>query len=111
MDFSKGLMAASTKPLILSVLKRGDSYGYQIIQNVKKLTGGTLKWSDGMVYPVLHRMEKEGFITSEWQGKPGEKLRKYYSITERGKQELIVEKEQWNFLHGVLSKFWEQSLT
>jgi DNA-binding PadR family transcriptional regulator len=57
---SKALIAASTKPLILSILLNGENYGYQIIQSVKRISGGQLEWSDGMLYPVLHRLEKDG---------------------------------------------------
>jgi len=103
---SKGLMAASTKPLILSILKEGKSYGYLIIQKVKDLSGGTLEWSDGMLYPVLHRLEKEGYIESEWIISENGRKRKYYSLTELGKLELITEKENWLSVQAVLAKLW-----
>ncbi len=108
-NFSKGLMAASTKPLILTILKKGDNYGYQIIQEVKELSGGTMEWSDGMLYPVLHRLEKEGLLRSHWQLSEEGRRRKYYSITELGKEELIKEKEQWSQIHEVLIKLWGPS--
>ena len=57
---SKNLMAASTKPLILAILARGEIYGYQIIQRVIEISGGTLEWSEGMLYPVLHRLDGAG---------------------------------------------------
>jgi PadR family transcriptional regulator PadR len=103
---SKGLMAASTKPLILSILKEGKSYGYIIIQKVKNLSGGTLEWSDGMLYPVLHRLEKEGYIESEWMIMANGRKRKYYSITEQGKRELIAEREDWLSVQTILAKLW-----
>jgi DNA-binding PadR family transcriptional regulator len=103
---SKGLMAASTKPLILTILKEGKSYGYFIIQRVKDLSGGALEWSDGMLYPVLHRLEKEGYIKSEWMITANGRKRKYYSITEQGKRELIAEKEDWLSVQAVLAKLW-----
>jgi len=61
---SKTLMAASTRPVILAILSRGEDYGYSIIQKVKDISGGHLKWTDGMLYPVLQRMEMDGLITS-----------------------------------------------
>ena len=103
---SKGLMAASTKPLILSILKEGKNYGYMITQRVKEISGGSLEWSDGMLYPVLHRLEKDGFITSEWIITSTGRRRKYYSITEFGKQELIIERVEWLSVHSVLAKIW-----
>jgi DNA-binding PadR family transcriptional regulator len=104
---SKALVAASTKPMILSILSGGESYGYQIIQRVKALSGGKLEWSDGMLYPVLHRLEKEGFVRSKWKISNGGRLRKYYRLTERGKEELEEERIQWLSVHEALSKLWK----
>jgi len=103
---SKGLMAASTKPLILSILKEGKNYGYYITQRVKEISGGALEWSDGMLYPVLHRLEKDGFILSEWMITDSGRKRKYYSITEIGKLELITEKENWISVHSIFAQLW-----
>ena len=103
---SKALIAASTKPMILSILLSGENYGYQIIQSVKRISGGTLEWSDGMLYPVLHRLEKDGYIRSEWMMSDGGRLRKYYTITEAGKEELEKERKQWKSVNDALTKLW-----
>ena len=100
-------MAASTKPLILSILERGEIYGYQIIQNVIDISGGTLEWSEGMLYPVLHRMEKENLIRSQWKISEKGRRRKYYRLTESGRKELEKEKKQWMSVHKLFSKLWE----
>lgn len=100
-------MAASTKPMILSILSRGEIYGYQIIQNVIQISGGTLEWSEGMLYPVLHRFDKEGFIRSRWKISENGRRRKYYKLTELGKKELEVEKKQWISVNKVLSRLWQ----
>jgi len=102
-------MAASTKPLILTILARGEMYGYQIIHNVIQLSGGTLEWSEGMLYPVLHRMEKENFIQSHWKISTNGRRRKYYRLTELGKKELEKERNQWMKVHKVLSRLWALS--
>jgi PadR family transcriptional regulator PadR len=104
---TKALIAASTKPMILSILAGGENYGYQIIQSVKKISGGTLEWSDGMLYPVLHRLEKDDFIRSKWNLSEGGRLRKYYTITDVGLLELSKEKTQWMQVHDALSKLWK----
>ena len=104
---SKNLTAATTKPLILGILKQGKSYGYLIISKIKEMSGGSMNWSDGMLYPVLHRLEKEELIRSEWIMSDGSRPRKYYEITARGKKELIVEKEQWVRISSVLSQIWD----
>jgi len=104
---SKALIAASTKPMILSILLNGENYGYQIIQSVKGISGGQLEWSDGMLYPVLHRLEKDRFIRSQWKISEEGRRRKYYSITNLGRKELEADMAQWNSVHAALSKLWK----
>lgn len=104
---SKALIAASTKPIILSILARGEDYGYQLIQRVKDISGGALDWSDNMLYPVLHRLETDGFVSSRWTISEGGRLRKYYKLTERGRRELAAERTQWLSVHTALSRLWE----
>jgi PadR family transcriptional regulator PadR len=99
---SKELVAASTEPLILSLLCKGESYGYALIQEVKRLSGDKIEWSDGMLYPVLHRMEHRRLIKSRWgKSKTGRK-RKYYSLKKDGKAAVAKHHEQWSLVHGVL---------
>lgn len=99
-------MAASTKPLILSILDGKKNYGYEIIQRIKEVSGGALQWSDGMLYPVLHKMESEGLIASEWQIIDDRK-RKYYKLTVKGKKNLKEEKLAWIDVHNTLMRMWE----
>jgi PadR family transcriptional regulator PadR len=101
-NFSKQLVAASSKPLLLGILQGGKTYGYEIIQKVKQLSGGQLEWSDGMLYPVLHRLEKDGLIISEWILSEEGRHRKYYALTEKGKMDLHREKSNWMAIHNVL---------
>lgn len=108
---SKNLTAASTKPIILSILRQGNSYGYLIIKKIKELSGGAMVYSDGMLYPVLHRLEKDGLIVSKWTVTDQERPRKYYEITELGKAELIAEKEQWSKVNAVLDSLWNPQTT
>jgi PadR family transcriptional regulator PadR len=104
---SKALVAASTKPIILSILFGGENYGYQIIQKVKEISGGSLEWSDGMLYPVLHRLEKEGLVMSQWKISDEGRYRKYYSLTDLGRKELEAERRQWLSVHSALTKLWK----
>ena len=104
---SKELVAASTVPLVLSVLTKGENYGYALIQRVRELSGGKVEWTEGMLYPVLHWMEKEDLIESEWrEGETGRK-RKYYRLRKEGRKALQVEKQQWMTVHETLTKFWK----
>jgi DNA-binding PadR family transcriptional regulator len=106
---SKALVAASTKPLILSILQDGETYGYRIIKQMKILSGGHLEWSFGMLYPVLHRLEKDGFITSSWKVSDKERRRKYYGLTAAGRRELEREKSQWLAVNQVFSGLWQSA--
>lgn len=106
---SKALIAASTKPMILSILQTGENYGYQIIQRVKNITGGKLEWSDGMLYPVLHRLEKDGLIRSRWSISEEGRRRKYYSLTDQGQAALALEMQQWMSVHEALAQLWKPS--
>lgn len=104
---SKELVAASTIPLVLSILARGENYGFALIVEVKELSGGKIKWTEGMLYPVLHWMEKEGMIESEWrEGESGRK-RKYYRLHRDGRKALAAEKERWMTVHTTLTKLWK----
>jgi DNA-binding PadR family transcriptional regulator len=103
----KNLTAASTKLIILGILRQGNSYGYLIIKKVKELSGGKMNYSDGMLYPVLHNLEKEGLIKSEWVMEGELRPRKYYAITAKGKNELIAEREHWTNVHTVLEAIWQ----
>jgi DNA-binding PadR family transcriptional regulator len=105
---SKELVAASTEPLILSLLSRGESYGYALIQDVKRLSGEALQWTDGMLYPVLHRMEQEGLIQSQWRESDAGRKRKYYSIKKQGRQTLDQQREQWKTVSTVLTRLWKE---
>src|SRR4029078_3521463 len=88
MDMSKGLVAASATPLVLAILAAGDSYGYAIIKRVGELSGGHLQWTDGMLYPVLHRLERQGYVAAKWAASESGRRRKYYRITKDGRAQL-----------------------
>lgn len=103
-DIPKDLVAASATPLILSILSHGDSYGYAIIQRVHELSNGELEWADGMLYPILHRLEKKELITSYWGKSDTGRRRKYYRINPQGLTELNQQRQYWNDLHGLLQK-------
>src|SRR5579862_565724 len=100
---SKELVAASSEPLILSLLSKGESYGYAIIQEIRERSGDQIEWTDGMLYPVLHRMERNGLIKSHWVKLEGGRKRKYYSLKKDGKKALKTHTKQWTTVNSVLS--------
>src|SRR5690242_9797418 len=104
---AKELVAASTEPLILSLLAKGESYGYALIQEVKRLSGNHIEWTDGMLYPVLHRMEANGWIKSRWVEVENGRKRKYYSIKKDGQRALQEKRAQWSVVASVFKGLWE----
>ena len=111
MDIQKDLVAASATPIVLSLLRGGDSYGYAIIRRVREVSGERIAWTDGMLYPVLHRLEAAGFVRSTWKVADTGRRRKYYSITRQGKAELARLKEQWDVVHSALQRLAEPGKT
>ncbi|MGK0189704.1 MAG: PadR family transcriptional regulator PadR [Verrucomicrobiales bacterium] len=105
------LVAASSRPLVLALLAQGDSYGYEIIQAVKQRSQGTLEWTDGMLYPVLHRLEKDGMIGSFWKKSDTGRDRKYYKIKRAGRKELEKSKAQWGAVNNTLEGLWGEPCT
>lgn len=103
---SKDLVAASSKPLILSILASGENYGYAIIKEVHRLSDGEMEWTDGMLYPVLRRLETQGAIRSKWRVSENGRKRKYYSLTTKGKKALSAERQQWLTVHSTLTRIW-----
>jgi DNA-binding PadR family transcriptional regulator len=102
----KDLVAASAAPLVLSILAEGESYGYAIIQRVRDLSGGQMRWTDGMLYPVLHRLEAQGAITSKWRTAENGRRRKYYAIKRQGRVALEDHKAQWRLVNSALATVW-----
>ncbi len=106
MKIAKDLVAASAVPLILSILCEGESYGYTIIQRVRELSGGEIAWTDGMLYPVLHRLEGQGVLESRWDTSEAGRKRKYYRLTAAGRLALDEQRKQWLTVHATLNKLW-----
>ncbi len=98
----KDLIAASATPLILSILKQGDSYGYAIIHQVREISDGELQWADGMLYPILHRLEKRRLIESYSGRADNGRKRKYYRLRDEGEKELELQRHLWDRLHRML---------
>jgi DNA-binding PadR family transcriptional regulator len=95
MIIDKGLIGGSTFLLLLSLLKEGDRYGYEIIKELEQRSDQTFQFKEGSLYPVLHKLENLGYVKSYLSKGDTGKERRYYEITEKGKKQLIEEKKQW----------------
>jgi DNA-binding PadR family transcriptional regulator len=111
MELGKDLVAASATPLVLAILAEGDSYGYAIIKRVGELSGGHLQWTDGMLYPVLHRLERQGLVAAKWAASESGRQRKYYRITRPGRKQLANLRQQWQAVDKALHGLWTQART
>ena len=106
MELGKDLVAASATPLVLAIVAEGESYGYAILKRVAELSGGHLQWTDGMLYPVLHRLERQGLVAAKWGTAENGRRRKYYRITKQGRAELAAQRRQWQVVDETLRVMW-----
>ena len=107
MEINKDLIAASSTPIVLAILAEGDSYGYAILQRVRELSGGHLEWTDGMLYPVLHRLGRLAYVESRWETAESGRRRKYYRITPQGRGHLEEQRRQWQAVDATLRGIWQ----
>ncbi|GAA1807039.1 PadR family transcriptional regulator [Agromyces neolithicus] len=106
MRIGKDLVAAAATPVVLGILADGESYGYAILQRISDLSDGELAWSDGMLYPLLHRLERLGHVESEWRQSPAGRPRKHYRLSAQGATTLAEQRRQWSVIGGVLDQVW-----
>ncbi len=106
MQIDKDLVAASATPLVLAIVAEGETYGYALLKRVRDVSGGELEWTDGMLYPLLHRLERLGLVTTEWRSPPEGRRRKYYAITADGRAALAEHKRQWAAVTRALGGVW-----
>ncbi len=108
MRITKDLVAASATPLVLAILAEGDSYGYAILKRVDELSDGRLAWTDGMLYPLLHRLQRLGYLETRWHSAGGARRRRYYRITKAGRKALAEQQAQWQVVNDALRNAWHE---
>lgn len=106
MRIGKDLVAAVATPLVLGILAEGDSHGYAILQRVAELSDGRIEWSDGMLYPLLHRLERLGHIESTWVRADTGRRRKQYRLRESGAAAFAEQRAQWRVVSEALDRVW-----
>ncbi len=109
MHIDKDLVAASATPLVLGILAEGESYGYAILKKVNELSAGEMRWTDGMLYPLLHRLERLGYIQASWRVATSGRRRKHYSITQAGLELLADRRQQWTVVTDALNRVWAEA--
>ncbi|MCF6284732.1 MAG: PadR family transcriptional regulator [Candidatus Hydrogenedentes bacterium] len=106
---TKELIGASTRLLLLSVLAREANYGYAIIRAINKEGEGLFVWQEGTVYPILHKLEKEELVRTQWQEADTGRKRKYYYITATGRGALATGTEDWAGFHKLITALGDRS--
>ena len=106
MRIDKDLVAASATPLVLGILAEGELYGYAILKRVAELSGGRMEWTDGMLYPLLHRLERQGQIEGTWGSSESGRKRRYYRLTADGRSALSGHQAQWRTVSTALEAAW-----
>jgi len=106
MYIAKDLAAASAAPMVLGILADAESYGYAILARVRELSGGHIEWTDGLLYPLLHRLEEQGLVEATWGEAENGRKRKYYRITPQGRDSLVEHRRQWAAVSDALRETW-----
>ena len=106
MRVGKDLVAAAATPMVLGILSDGESYGYAILQQIADLSDGQLEWSDGMLYPLLHRLERLGQVEASWGSSPTGRPRKHYRLSPAGTAALAEHRRQWSVVNDALQRIW-----
>jgi PadR family transcriptional regulator PadR len=110
MTTERELMAASTSVLVLAALDAEPSYGYALVKHLGDNAQNLFEWSEGTIYPVLHRLQGEGLVRAQWQdadevaGLKGPRRRRYYYITAKGRRALAEQVQQWNAFHRIIQR-------
>lgn len=103
---SKSLAGATLEPLILTLLADGPKYGFQLVHRAKQLYDDKVPWTNSKFYPILHRMEHDGWVESFWRESDDGPNRKYYCLTARGEKELASLQNEWKLVNAMWQNLW-----
>jgi len=103
------LLKGLIDPIILSIVDRLPMYGYQIVKELERITGGYLKLKSGTIYPSLIRLQKNGLVVSTWKQVTKGRGRRYYQITEKGRQFLVSRSVEWQRFCAVISRLMQNA--
>jgi PadR family transcriptional regulator PadR len=102
--FSSDILRGHTETVILKILMSKDSYGYEITKGIQESSGGKIDIKDATIYTAFRRMEKDGLVDTYWSDGFGATRRRYYSITDAGKQLYNKKLAEWKHIREVLDK-------
>ncbi|MBS4176520.1 PadR family transcriptional regulator [Lederbergia citrea] len=102
--FNRELVKGSTSLLMLQLLDERDMYGYELVKELEKRSGNEFSVKEGTLYPALHKLEKQEYIESYWQEQEKGPARKYYRISNAGREMLLEKTREWNDFVSVMNK-------
>jgi len=102
--YGGNILKGNTLTLILTLLGEQPMYGYQIAKEVERRSDGALRFRQGLLYPALHQLEREGLVESEWQSSPDGPRRKYYQLTPKGRREAAILRRRWEAFSRVVNQ-------
>ncbi|GAB4156685.1 MAG: PadR family transcriptional regulator [Candidatus Dojkabacteria bacterium] len=105
---STEIIKGSLTLIILEILSKNEEYGYSLAQAIRSGTKDLLKAGEGTLYPALYKLEKDGYIKSEWKAEFTPK-RKYYTITKKGRGLLKLQKEEWSTFINIIQDYLIQN--
>lgn len=106
MALQEQIRKGTTESIVLSLLVDQDRsmYGYEIIKELESRSQGFFEFKEGLIYPRLHEMERQGLLKSEWHGEEGSRKRKFYSITAEGRRQLARDVDNWQSFAAHVSR-------
>jgi DNA-binding PadR family transcriptional regulator len=107
-SIGRELRRGSLELIVLHLLAPGEAYGYEIVSKLTARTNGALEVTDGTLYPVLYRLERAGFVAVRWETPERGVPRKYYRLTEGGREELAQLTREWTSFAGAMSDLLRQ---
>ena len=107
MTIEREFLKGSISLLLLNLLSRGEMYGYEILQEASRRSANAFEFKEGTLYPALHQLEKKGHLKAEWRTAKNGRVRKYYSLTSKGKKAAREYEKQWQHLTGAISAVLE----
>ncbi|SDE38301.1 PadR family transcriptional regulator [Sporomusa acidovorans] len=110
MRINKELLKGSTVILILKLLERKPMYGYEMIKEMENTSGGVFQFKEGTLYPILHSLELDGMLEAYWSDAQGNRQRKYYRLTERGRSQLEEKRREWVIFRSVVEQILGEAI-
>ena len=106
-EISGDILKGNTLALILTLLGEQEMYGLQVAKEINRRTGGVLRFREGLLYPALHQLEREGLVETEWRGSDRGPRRKYYALTHDGRKEGERLRQRWTVFSGAINRVLE----